>query len=111
MHAGGSDLEGALNAVDALDATNVGEDGFELALIRDFQAGGNTGVLFVRTAFQSANVGASSTDYGGDVRKQTSTILGADYQFYREGGDIVAPPFDGNAALGLVHQVLDVRAS
>ena len=49
-------LEGALDAVDALDAANVGENGFELALVGDFEAGFDAGVLLVWPAFEHANI-------------------------------------------------------
>jgi hypothetical protein len=50
------DLVDALYAVDAIDATYVGENGFELALVGYFQAGFDASVLAVGAAFESANV-------------------------------------------------------
>lgn len=50
------DLEGAVDAVDALDAANVCENGLELALVGNFEAGFDAGVLLVRPAFESADV-------------------------------------------------------
>ena len=101
-------MEGAFDAVDAVDAADVGEDGFELALIGDFQAGFDAGVLAVRAAFQRADIGAGTADDGGDIGKQAGAILGADEEFDGEGSGIFAAPLDGDAALGLIEQVLDV---
>src|SRR5579872_782117 len=63
-----------LNLVDAFDAentghfSNVGENGFELAAVDNFEAGLDAGVLAVGAAFETADVGTRTTDDCGDFR-------------------------------------------
>src|SRR5208283_1613552 len=105
------DLVDALYAVDAVDATYAGENGFELALVRYFQTGFDASVLAVGAAFESANVGAGVADDGRDFREEAGTILGADEEFDGESGGAATTPFDGDAAFGLIEKILDVGAN
>src|ERR1700756_2981948 len=52
-----SDLVNAFHAVDAGNFANVGEDGFELAAVRNFEAGVDARVQAVGPAFQAGGVG------------------------------------------------------
>src|SRR6266852_4521942 len=105
--------------VDAFDAENAGnfadidEDSFQLTAVGDFQIGVNAGVGAVGTAFEVVNVGASSADDGGDFGKQAGAVACAGGELDGEGGFGAAAPLDGDAAFGLVHEILDVgtRAS
>src|SRR5271169_3203430 len=102
-------LEDALDSVDAGNFANIDEDGFELALIGDFQIGVHAGVQFVRAAFQAADIRAGAADHGGNFGEQAGTIFRADGELHGEGGFAPASPFDGDAALGLIHQILKIR--
>src|SRR5258707_1080968 len=105
--------------VDAFDAENAGnfadidEDGFKLTAVGDFQIGVNAGVGAVGTAFEVVNIGTRSADDGGDFGKQAGAVARADGELDGEGGFGAATPLDGDAAFGLVHEILDVgtRAS
>src|SRR5262249_46219162 len=100
----------ALNAKNAGDLANVGQDRFELAAIDDFEAGIDAGVQFVRTAFEIADVRTGTANDGSDFREQASTILGTNHELYRECGRGLAAPFHSDAALGLVQKILHVGA-
>src|SRR5258708_26802552 len=106
-----SGLIDPLDAVHASDFADFGEDRFQLAAIGNFQAGFDAGVELVRAAFQIADIGAGSTDHRGDFGKQAGTILGANGQLHGESGSALATPFDGDAAFGLVHEIMHVRAT
>src|SRR5713226_421769 len=102
--------------VDAFDTENAGnfadidEDGFELALVRDFQIRVNArvGAGAIGAAFEVVNVGTGSADDGGDLGKKAGAVARADGELDGEGGFRSAAPFDGDAAFGLVHEILDV---
>src|SRR5271169_5223998 len=53
-----SDLVNAFYPVDAGNFSDVGENGFELAAIDNFEARFNTGVLLVGAALEISNIGA-----------------------------------------------------
>src|SRR5229473_2457367 len=101
-------LVDAFDAEDAGNFADVDEDGFELSLIGDFQIGVNARIGAIRAAFEIVNVGAGSADDGGDFGKKSGAIACADRELDGESGFGAAAPFDGNAAFGLVHKVLDV---
>src|SRR6266481_4499269 len=106
-------MAGLVNAFDAEDSrnlANIDEDGFELALIGNFQIGVNARIGAVGPAFKIVNVRACSADDGRDFRKKTGTIARANGELNRKSG-FGAPPLDSDAALGLVHEVLDVGTS
>src|SRR5258707_2401790 len=100
--------------VDAFDAENAGnfadidEDGFKLTAVGDFQIGVNAGVGAVGTAFEVVNVGTRSADDGGDFGKQAGAVACAEGELDGEGGFGAASPLDGDAAFGLVHEILHV---
>src|SRR5713226_3009817 len=100
--------------VDAFDAENAGnfadidEDGFQLTAVGDFQIGVNAGVGAVGTAFEVVNIGTRSADDGGDFGKQAGAVARTDGELDGEGGFGAAAPLDGDAAFGLVHEILDV---
>src|SRR5947207_4345131 len=102
--------------VDAFDTENAGnffdicKDGFELALIGDFKVGVDARVGAVGAAFQVVNVGAGAADNGGDVRQKARAIARANGELNGESSFGAAAPLDGDAPLGLIHQVLNVGA-
>ncbi len=67
-----SDLEGALDGVEANDAADVGEDGFD------------AGILAVAAAFEHAHARAGAADAPCDIPEQTGVILGLNQQFHGE---------------------------
>jgi len=105
--------------VDAFDAQNAGdfadidENGFELTLVGNFEIGVNAGVGAIRTAFQVVNVGTGffSADDGGDFGKKASAVARADGELDGKLGFGTAAPLDGDAAFGLVHEILHVGTS
>src|SRR6266481_10075485 len=106
-------MAGLVNAFDAEDSgnlANIDEDGFELALVGDLEIGVNARIGAVGPAFKIVNVGACSADDGSDFRKKTGTIARADGELNRKSG-FGAAPLNGDAAFGLVHEVLDVGTS
>src|SRR5271170_141123 len=108
---GGGAFAGLVDALDAdyaADAADINEDGFELALVGDFETGFDAGVEFVWAAFEIADVGAGAADDSGDFGEQAGAVLGADGELYRERRSAVAAPFDGDAAFRLIQQVLHV---
>ena len=100
--------------VDAFDTKNAGdffnvyEDGFELAFVGNFEVGVNARVGAIRTAFQVMNVGPSSADDGGDFGEEAGAVACADGELDGEFGFGAAAPLDGDAAFGLVHEILNV---
>ena len=58
----------ALNTIDAGNLSNIREDGFELALIHDFQVGIHACVAAIGPAFQIVDIGTGATDHSGDFR-------------------------------------------
>src|SRR5258706_2316433 len=107
----GGSMAGLVDAFDAEDAGNfadIDEDGFELALIGNFEIGVNAGISAIRAAFEIVNVGTGSADDGGDFGEKAGAIARADGELDRESGFGAAAPLDGDAAFGLVHEVLHV---
>src|SRR5947209_19083350 len=100
--------------VDAFDTKNAGdffnvyEDGFELALVGNFEVGVNARVGAIRTAFQIMNVGTSSADDGGDFGEKAGAVACADGELDGKLGFGAAAPLDGDAAFGLVQEILHV---
>jgi len=102
--------------VDAFDAENAGnfadidENGFELTPVGNFEVGVNArvGAGAIGTAFEVVNVGTGSADDGGDVGKKTGAVARADGELDRKLGFGSAAPLDGDAAFGLVHEILHV---
>src|SRR5579885_720316 len=108
--------EGSVGLVDALDAEDAGdfadieEDGFELAAVRDFEIGVNARVAAVGAAFEFVNIGAGSADDGSDLREEAGAVEREDGETHRERGGGGAAPLDGDAALGLIEEILHVGA-
>src|SRR5882724_454527 len=100
----------AFYAENAGDFADIGENGLELAAVHDFQAGVNARVGAIRAAFEIADVGAGAADDGGDFREKAGAIFGANDELNREGCSGFATPLDGDAALGLIHQILHIGA-
>src|SRR5438876_796324 len=103
-------LVDAFDAYDARDSANVRKNGFELAAVDDFEAGVDAGVIVIRAALEIANIRAGAADDSGNFRKQAGAVLGANGQLNRERGGGLPAPFDGDAALGFVEQILHVGA-
>src|SRR5580704_9080967 len=67
---------GKLNLVHAFDPENtgdfsdVGQNGFQLATVDNFQAGFDAGILAVGAALEAADIGARSADDRGDFREK-----------------------------------------
>src|ERR1051325_2081220 len=104
---------GLINALDAEntgDFANVGENGFKLAPVQNFEASVNSGVRPIRAALEIPAIGAGTADDGGNFREKTGAIFGANGELNREGCCCFTAPFDGNAAFGLIHQVLYIGA-
>src|SRR5260370_13187447 len=102
--------------VDAFDAENAGnfayirKDSFELALVGNFEVGVDARVGAIGAAFEVVDVGAGSADDGSDFGENAGAIPGTNGKLHGEGGFGSAAPLDGDAALGLVHEILDVGA-
>ncbi len=79
-------LVDAFDAENAGDFFNVDEDGFELALIRDFQVGVNARVGAIGAAFEVVNVGTGSADDSRDLGEKAGAVAGADGELDGEGG-------------------------
>src|SRR5882762_4255694 len=100
--------------VDAFDAENAGnladinEDGLELALVGNFEVGVNTRVGAIGTAFEVMDVGTGAADDRGDFGEKPGAVARADGELDGKLGFGSAAPFDGDAAFGLVHEILDV---
>ena len=99
--------------VDAFDAENAGnfldidEDGFELVLVGNFEIGVDASVGAVGAAFKVVNVGTGAAYDRRDFSKKAGAVARADGELDGESGFGTAAPFDSDAALGLVHQILD----
>src|SRR5437016_7204706 len=100
--------------VDAFDAENAGnfadidEDGFELALVGNFEVSVDARVGTIGSAFEVVDVGTGAADDGGNFGKKTGAVPRADGELDGKLGFGSAAPFDGDAAFGLVHEILDV---
>src|SRR5713226_5650782 len=106
-------VAGLVDTFDAVDARNfadIDKNGFELALVGDFKIGVDAGVGTVGAAFEIVNVGAGAADDGSNFREQSGAVLGANGKLHGEGCGALAAPLDGDAALGLIEQILNVRA-
>src|SRR5229473_7722409 len=103
-------LVDAFDAEDAGNFADIDEDGFELSLIGNFQIGVNARIGAVGPAFEIVNVGTGSADDGSDFRKKTGTIARANGELNRKSS-FGAAPLNGDAAFGLVHEVLNVGTS
>src|SRR5712692_9329357 len=100
--------------VDAFDAQNarnflyVDENGFELALVGNLQIRVDSRIAAIRTALQVMNVGTSSADDGGDFSEKAGAVACADGELDGKLGFGAAAPLDGDAAFGLVHEILNI---
>src|SRR6202166_232815 len=103
-------LINALNAVNRGNLANIHEDGFQLAAVHNFQAGIDARVDAVWAADQVADVRTSFDNHGGDVSKQSGAIARTNLQLDGESRGILATPFNSDAALRLVKQILHVGA-
>src|ERR1043166_2401670 len=106
----GRPLIDALYPVNAGDFANVGENAFKLAPVDNLEAGLDTSIEAIRTAFQITNVGTGAANDGSDFGKESSAVFGANRELDREGGRALAAPLDGNATFGLVKKILHVGA-
>src|SRR6202166_1140937 len=103
-------LINALNAVNRGNLANIHEDGFQLAAVHNFQAGIDARADAVWAADQVANVRTGPADHSGDVSKQSSAIARTNLQLDGKSRGILAAPFNSDAALRLVKQILHVGA-
>src|SRR5260370_5174585 len=111
LRAGVISLAGLVDAFDAEDAgyvADIDENGFELALIGNFEVGVNTRVGAIGTAFEVVNVGTGAADDGGDFGEEAGTVARADGELDGKLSFGAAAPLDGDAPFGLVHEILDV---
>src|SRR6267154_935447 len=106
-----SDLIDAFHTEHARDFTNISENSFQLTAIGDFQAGINTRIRTIGTAFQTVNVGAGAADHSSDIRQQSGTVARPNRELHLKGCRSFTAPFNGYAPFRLIHQILHVRAS
>src|SRR5712691_201832 len=74
-------VAGLVDAFDAQDAGNfadIDEDGFELALVGNFEIGVNARVGAVGAALEVVNVGTGAADNGGDFGEKAGAVACAD---------------------------------
>ncbi len=101
-------LVDAFHTENAGNFLNIDEDGFELAFIGDFEVGVNARVGAIGAAFQVVNVGTSSADDGGDFGEKAGAVACADGELDGKFCFGATAPLDGDAAFGLVHEILHV---
>src|SRR5437867_8789616 len=104
-------MAGLVDAFDAQNARNflyVDENGFELALVGNLQIRVDSRVAAIRTALQIMNVGTSSADNGGNFSEKAGAVACADGELDGKLGFGAAAPLDGDAAFGLVHEILNI---
>ncbi len=104
-------LVDAFHTENAGNFLNIDEDGFELAFIGDFEVGVNARVGAIGAAFQVVNVGTSSADDGGDFGEKAGAVACADGELDGKFCFGATAPLDGDAAFGLVHEILHVGTS
>src|SRR5260370_16517383 len=102
-------LVDAVHAENAGDFLYVGENGFELAFIGNFEVGVDARVGAIRPAFQVMNVGTSSADDGSNLGEKAGAIPCADGGLYGKLGFGAAAPLDGDARFSLSPQILHRR--
>src|ERR1700683_3033343 len=98
----------AFDTIDTSDFADTGEDGFELAAIDDFEVDVNLRVQAVGAAFEIVDVTAGVADHRGDLGQQPGAVFRANDQVHQKLGSACATPFNGEAALGLIQEVLHV---
>src|SRR5216683_1327248 len=106
-------LAGLVDAFDAEDAGNfadIDEDRFELALVGNFEVGVDARVGAIGAALEVVDVGTGTADDGGDFCEKAGAVARADGELDGKLGFGSAAPLDGDAAFGLVHEILDVGA-
>src|SRR5260370_11981638 len=101
-------LVDAVHAENAGDFLYVGENGFELAFIGNFEVGVDARVGAIRPVFQVMNVGTSSADDGSNFGEKAGAIPCADGELDGKLGFGAAAPLDGDPAFSLVHEILNV---
>src|SRR5260370_753277 len=101
-------LVDAVHAENAGDFLYVGENGFELALIGNFEVGVDARVGAIRPAFQVMNVGTSSADDGSNFGEKDGAIPCAGGEVAGKLGFVAAAPLAGDAAFSLVHEIVNV---
>src|SRR6266403_1118858 len=106
-----ADLIDAFHTEHAGDFANIGQNRLQLTAIGNFQAGIDTRIRTIGTAFQTVNVGAGAADHGSDIRQQSGTIARPDSELHLESRRPFAAPFNGYAPFRLIHQILHVRTS
>src|SRR6185437_2940000 len=88
------------------------EDFFELLAVADVEGYLNFRVQIFADAFEVADVGVDGADSGGDFGEHARAILCEDAEANRESGGLGGSgPFGGDAALGLVEEILNVGTS
>jgi hypothetical protein len=90
-------VAGLVDALDAEDPGNfldIGEDGFELALVGNFKVGVDARVGTIGTALEIVNVGTGAADDGGDFGKKAGAVARADGELDGKLGFGAAAPSD-----------------
>src|SRR5579884_207586 len=106
--------------LDALDVVHAGyfakpvDDGFEVFEVGDIENDVDAGLTIGGARFDVADVCSAVADHNRDFFQHAGAIVGVKRQLDRvtrfRGFFFVARPFDGDAALGFIHQVGDVGA-
>src|SRR5712664_1826818 len=65
----------------------------------------------IGAALEAVDVGAGTANHGGNFGQKAGAVLGANHELHLESGGAGAAPLDGDAALGLIDQILDIGAS
>jgi len=100
--------------VDAFDAENAGnladidENGFELAPVGNFEVGINARVGAIGAAFEVVNVGTGSLMTAVMSARRPARSRARMVSWTGKLGFGSAAPLDGDAAFGLVHEILHV---
>src|SRR5882762_1393486 len=106
-----SDLIDAFHTEHAGDFANISQNRLQLPAIGDFQAGINTRIRTIGSAFQTVNVGAGAADHSSDIRQQSGTVARPNRELHLKGCRSFTAPFNGYAPFRLIHQILHVRTS
>src|SRR5712675_1193399 len=106
-----SDLVDAFYTEHAGDFANISQNRLQLTAIGNFQAGINTRIRTIGTAFQAVNVGAGAANQSSAIRQQSGTVARPNRELHLKGCRSFTAPFNGYAPFRLIHQILHVRTS
>src|SRR5580658_7572741 len=92
---------------------HAGHDSLQVLQVGDVGDQFHGSVVFGRLGFDVLDVSVGVADDGGDLFQHAGAVVAGDGQLDRvarlpNGGSGIAAPLDGNAALGLEHEVFYV---